>query len=80
MRQKISTVLEASLYRQVKLEAARSGKQVAEVIEGALRDHLGAGGHEGQLGSVVAETWASLPCDRRLVQRVLSEEEGLLDA
>lgn len=80
MRQKISTVLETSLYRRVKLEAARSGKQIAEVIESALRDHLGAGDQEAQLGSVVAETWASLPCDRRLVQQILSEEDGLLDA
>jgi hypothetical protein len=80
MRQRVTTVLETSLYRRVKLEAARSGTQVAEVIEGALRAHLGAGGPEAQLGSVVAETWASLPCDRRLVQQVLSEEEGLLDA
>jgi hypothetical protein len=79
MRQKISTVVDATLYRRAKLEAARSGLQIADVIEAALREHLGPAGPEEAGDSVVAATWASLAAPRRLVEQVLTEEEGLFD-
>jgi len=79
MRQKISTVVDASLYRRAKLEAARSGRQIADVIEAALREHLAPAGPEETGDSTVAATWGSLPAPRRLVEQVLTEEEGLFD-
>lgn len=79
MRQKISTVVDATLYRRAKLEAARSGVQIADVIEAALREHLGPAGPEEANESVVAATWGSFSVPRRIVDEVLREEEGLFD-
>lgn len=79
MRQKISTVVDVALYRRTKLEAARSGLQIADVIEAALREHLGPGGPKEASDSVVEATWGSIPASRHVVDQILTEEEGLFD-
>ncbi len=79
MRQKVSTIMEPALYRRVKLESVRQGKQISEVVAAALRLYLETTGRGSQGDGVVAETWGAIEIDRNAVQSVL-EEEGLLDA
>lgn len=80
MRRKISTILDVSLTRQVKLEAVRQGKQISEIIAEALRRYLAASGRRSRRDSVVAETWGSLEMEKDRVRQLLEEEEALLDS
>lgn len=78
MRQKISTLIEPALYRRVKVEAARTNKQISEIVGEALEQYLGEGGRLHG-ASVVGESWGALRVSGAQVKRVLEEEEGLLD-
>lgn len=80
LRQKVSTLLEPTLFRQAKLEAVRQGKQISEIFSEALRLYLSqrSGAVEG--GTIVAATWGSFELDPREVDRILDEEEGLFDS
>ncbi len=79
MRQKISTLIEPALYRRVKVEAARTNKQISEIVGEALEQYLGEGGRGLHGASVVGESWGALRVSGAEVKRVLEEEEGLLD-
>jgi hypothetical protein len=80
MRQKVSTVLESALFREVKMESARTGKQISEVVREALELYLRTKGRGIGTGNVVGESWGALPMDREDVKRLLEDEESLLDA
>ena len=79
MRQKISTLLEPALFRQLKLEAARRNKQISEILSEALERYFQQKGR-GRRSEVVAETWAALPLNPQQVKRIIEEEEGLFDS
>lgn len=79
MKRKVSTILDESLFRRTKMESARKGMQISEVISEALELYLGAG-KEGASGpGVVAESWGSLKVSSRRLKKVM-EEDGLLDS
>lgn len=78
-RKKISTVLDEHLFRRAKLESVRQHKQVSEILGEALERYLGTPGSHLTTG-VAADSWGVLRVDRRTVARLLSDEEGLLDA
>jgi hypothetical protein len=80
MRQKVSTVLESSLFREVKMESARQGKQISEVVREALELYLRTKGRGMGTGDVVGESWGALQMDREDVKRLLEDEESLFDA
>jgi stalled ribosome alternative rescue factor ArfA len=80
MRRKVSTLLDEALFRRVKLESARQGKQISEIVGEALEFYLAGKGSRQRAASVVAETWGSLPLDKDEARRVLTEEESFLDA
>ncbi len=79
MRQKISTLLEPALFRQVKLESARRNKQISEILSEALESYFLQQGRKRR-SEVVAESWASLPLEPLKVKRIIEEEEGLFDS
>ena len=79
-RRKVSTLLDEHLFRRAKLESVRQGKQVSEILGEALERYLGATGSRLATSGVVAESWGVLKLDRRKVERLISAEEGLLDA
>ena len=73
----MSTLLDAALFRRVKLEAARRNKQISEIVAEALEQYFEKGGTRGG-SDVVAGSWAALPLDARNVKRILEEEEVCL--
>ena len=78
MRQKVSTLVEDSLYRRVRLEAVRQDRQIADIVGDALRRYLDERGAPQGAG-VVAASWGSIPADPELLRVVLEDEDGLLD-
>ena len=79
MRKKVSTLIEENLFRRARLESARQGKQISQVIGEALEMYLDS---KSTLpaGNVVADSWNALKLPRAQVEKILGEEEGFLDA
>jgi metal-responsive CopG/Arc/MetJ family transcriptional regulator len=80
MRRKVSTLLPESLYRRVKVESIRQGKQISEILGEALESYLDEKKNPPGIGGAVAGSWAALRVNRKTLSRLLDEEEGLLDA
>jgi hypothetical protein len=78
MRRKVGTVLDEALYRRAKLESARQGRAISEVLAAALSSYLEQEGRHGA-SSVVADTWAVLSLERGRVKQILAEPKGLLE-
>lgn len=78
MRRKVGTVLEEGLFRRARLESARQGRGISDILAEALLDYLERKGRHETSG-VVADTWSVLSLDRGQVKKILGEEDGLLD-
>ena len=78
MRRKVGTVLEEALFRRARLESARQGRAISDILAEALEEYLERRGRHETSG-VVADTWAVLSIDRAQVKRILSDEDGLLE-
>jgi hypothetical protein len=78
MRKKISTVLDETLFRRTRLESARRGKQISEIVSEALEEYLGKS-HQTPGPGFVAESYGIFKISGRKLQRVM-EEDGLLDS
>lgn len=74
----MGTVLEEALYRRARLESARQGRTISEILAEALEDYLHRRGRHDEPG-VVADTWSVLSLDRARVKRILGEGRGLLE-
>ena len=80
MRQKVSTLLDDSLIRRVKLQAVREGKQISEVLGDAVEAYLAGKGDVPDPRGAVAATWGLLKIDKKRVRRILEDEGGLFDS
>lgn len=80
MRKKVSTLLDETLFRRLKLEAVRQGKQISSMVGEALEQYLSERPvpHSGR--GIVAESWGVLPLSPREVKRILDQTEDVLDA
>ena len=79
-RRKVSTVLDEHLFRRAKLESIRQRKRVSEILGEALQRYLAETGSRSATAGVVAVTWGVPKLDRREIDRLIANEEGLLDA
>jgi hypothetical protein len=80
-RQKISTIVERSLFQRARLLAVRRNMQISEVIAEALGDYLDRAGEPRGAGSVVARTWGSMAVQPHVhVTALLEDQDGYLDA
>ena len=77
---KVGTVLDEHLFRRAKLESVRQRKPVSAIVGEALERYLAETGSRSATAGVVAETWGVLKLDRRKIDRLIANEEGLLDA
>ena len=68
------------MFRRAKLESVRQRKPVSVILGEAIERYLTAAGRARATGGVVAGTWAVLKLDRRTVDRLIANEERLLDA
>ncbi len=80
MRRKVSTLLEENLYRRVKVESARQGKQISALIGEALELYLKQNNISERGLNVVSESWAILKMPESRVKRIVLEEGDFLDA
>ena len=80
MRRKVSTLLEENLYRRVKVESSRQGKQISALIGEALELYLKQNNISERGLNVVSESWAILKMPESRVKRILVEEGDFLDA
>jgi hypothetical protein len=81
VNQKFSTILDRSLVRRLKLESARRGKPMSELINEALESYLRPSKEAArEKGRVVDATWGSLSVDRETLKELMEEEESLLDS
>ena len=78
MRRKVGTVLDEALFRRARVESARQGRTISEVLAEALEGYLERQGRHGPSG-VVADTWSVLSLERARVKKILAAEEGLLE-
>ncbi len=80
MRRKVSTIMEESLFRRAKLEAARQGKPLADVLEEALKAYLAPGAGTAPVGgSLVEASWGAMAAPPELVREIMEEEDDWLD-
>jgi hypothetical protein len=76
MRRKVSTIMEESLFRRAKLEAARQGRPLAAIIEEALQRYFDSPPSQTPAYRSVDETWDALsPVSPELIRYVMEEEE-----
>ena len=80
MRRKVTISLGETLFRRVKLESVRRGKQISEIVGEALELYLREMGNRHDPVGIVARSWGVLPMDKEEVRRILTEEESFLDA
>jgi len=79
MRRKVGTVLDEALFRRARVESARQGRTISEILEEALLNYLQRRGRH-EASSVVADTWSVLSLDRARVKQILGDDERLLGA
>lgn len=80
MRRKVSTLLEDNLYRRVKVESSRQGKQISDIIGEALESYLNDGSKSGSSLNVVRDSWAVMKLPASRVKKILQEEDALFDS
>jgi hypothetical protein len=77
MRTKIGTALDRELLKRARSMAVREGKQLSQIIEEALSEHLAR--KRAPKDSIVARTRGSLSLPKEEVDRILRDEPGLFD-
>ncbi len=76
MRRKVSTIMEDSLFRRAKLEAARRGRPLAAVLEEALQRYFDSPPSRPAGYRSVDEVWGALaPMPAEVLRRIMEEEE-----
>jgi hypothetical protein len=70
MRRKVGTVLDEALFRRARLESARQGRAISEILADALEAYLKSEGRHGANG-VVADTWAVFRLEKARVKEFL---------
>ena len=71
MRRKVGTVLDEALFRRARLESARQGRAISEILAEALEGYLEQARGGMSASSVVADTWSVLSLDRARVKKIL---------
>ncbi len=81
MRRKVSTIMEESLFRRAKLEAARQGRPLAAIVEDALRRYFaGEGPDLAPKVSLVEASWGVLPISPDLMRQIMEDDDDWLES
>ena len=81
MRRKVSTIMEESLFRRAKLEAARQGRPLAAILEEALRRYFsGADTRSSPKTSLVDASWGAFALSPDLVREIMEDEDDWLES
>lgn len=80
MQRKVSTQLDETLFRRLKLEAVRQERPIQQIVGDALASYLDARGTPHGAGGVVAVSWGSLSLPADEVERILVDDDDFLGA
>lgn len=80
VRQKISTVLDEALYRRAKLESVRQARPLSDILGEALATYLAEKKSPGGMGGVVSSSWGAIKITAGIVNKLMKEEDDLLEA
>lgn len=81
MKRKVSTIMEESLFRRVKLEAARQGRPLAAILEEALRRYFsGEGTAAAPKTSLVDASWGAFSLPPDLIREIMEDEDDWLES
>lgn len=75
MKRKVSTVMEESLFRRAKMEAARQGRPLAAILEDALERYFEQPSNRPPSYKTVDECWGALYAPAELVRQIMEVEE-----
>jgi hypothetical protein len=75
MRRKVSTIMEESVFRRAKLEAARQGRPLAAILEEALRRYFDQPSTRPPGYKTVDECWGILSLPAEVVRQIMEEED-----
>jgi hypothetical protein len=81
MRRKVSTIMEESLFRRAKLEAARQGRPLAAILEEALRRYFsGEETAAASKTSLVDASWGAFSLPPDLIRQIMEDEDDWLES
>jgi hypothetical protein len=81
MKRKVSTVMEESLFRRAKLEAARQGRPLAAILEEALTRYFSLDGPRTAVrGSLVDASWGVLSLPPDVVREIMEDDDDWLES
>jgi hypothetical protein len=75
MRRKVSTIMEESLFRRAKLEAARQGRPLAAILEEALQRYFDSPPSRPPGYRSVDEMWGAMALPPEVVRQIMEEED-----
>ena len=81
MKRKVSTIMEESLFRRAKLEAARQGRTLSAILEDALRRYFSREepGAAPKFGLVDA-SWGAFTLPPDVVREIMDDEDDWLES
>ena len=75
MKQKVSTIMDESLLRRVKIEAVLQGRPLSAILEDALKKYLESPPSRPPGYRSVDEMWGAMAASPELIRHVMEEEE-----
>lgn len=76
----MSTLLEEQIFRRTRLEAARQGRQISDIVGEALDRYLAQDAGRPASLHVVADSWGVMRLKPAVVKRLVREEPGVFEA
>jgi hypothetical protein len=75
MRRKVSTIMDESLFRRAKLEAARQGRPMSALLEEALERYFSGPKGAEPTHLSVAESWGAMALPADVVREIMEEDD-----
>jgi hypothetical protein len=75
VKKKVSTILEASLFRRAKLEAARQGRPLSALLEAALERYLAAPNATEAEHLTVDEVWGAMAVPPDALREIMEGDD-----
>ena len=75
MKRKVSTVMEDSLFRRVKLEAARQDRTLSAILEEALTRYFDNSQAQRSPYRSVADTWGAMAVPSDVIRDIMEDDD-----
>jgi hypothetical protein len=75
VKKKVSTVMEESLFRRAKIEAARQGRPMSVILEDALERYFASPKAVERTHMTVAESWGAMAVPPEVLREIMESDE-----